>query len=193
MELKLFKNISNSQFAGHIRWLSGKVVKELKTRTQEAAGFAVGRVYETGDVTAVNKLLTAMAGLDLTPKAKRCIIPFVPFKYDAEAGICHGKIQTGKRAALEELNADGIPKWEAEMFARFEGEKPENKEPPAFKLETRLPNLLKKAVENGYTAADIRKLFNAEMKKVGEHVKPAVVQEVKKGRQEETKESRKAA
>lgn len=170
MELKLFTNISNTQFAGHIRWLSGKVVKELKTRIFEAAGFAVARVYETGDVTAVNKLLAAMAGLDLTPKAKRCIIPFVPFAYDAEAGICHGKIQTGKRAALEELDENGVPKWEAQMFARFEGEKPENKPKQAWKLETRLPSLLNKAIKEGYTVAQIRAEFNADIKALTEAV-----------------------
>lgn len=173
MELKLFKNISNTTFAGHIRWLTGKTVQELKTRVFEAAGYAVARVYETGDVTAVNKLLTALEGLDLTPKARRCIIPFVPFAYDKEAGICHGKIQTGKRAALEELNADGIPKWEAEMFARFEGEKPENKAKQAWKLETRMPGFLKKALKEGYTLAQIRAEFNADIKALTEAVDKA--------------------
>lgn len=173
MELKLFANITAAQFAGHIRWLTGKTAKELKSRVFEAAGFAVARVYESGDVTAVNKLLAALDGLDLTPKARRCIIPFVPFAYDKEAGICHGKIQKGKRAALEELNEDGVPKWEAQMFARFEGEKPENKPKQAWKLETRMPGFLKKALKEGYTMAQIRAEFNADMKALTEAVDKA--------------------
>jgi hypothetical protein len=164
MELKLFANISNSQFAGHIKWLTGKTVAELKRRIFEAAGFAVARCYDTGDVTAVNKLLAALDGLDLTPKARRCIIPFVPFAYDKDAGICHGKIQKGKRAALEELNEDGVPKWEAEMFARFEGEKPENKPKQAWKLDTRMEGTVKKALKEGYTVSQVRAEFERIIK-----------------------------
>lgn len=173
-----------------------KAAKTIKTHFDNGVIYAVGMVFETGDYAHVNKLLPALQLAGLEPKFRRTVVVhgIVPFKYDKEACLYTGKIQKGKRAALEMLNEDGVPQWEVVLKAALEGELPENKDAPAFKLETRLPNLIKKAYENGYNTQDIRKLVNEAIKA---HAPAQPVQGVKEGiRKEEAEnkaEQRKAA
>lgn len=189
---KTLGNVTSAAFGKAVGYFK-RSAKTINQHFENGVIYAVGAVFATGDYTHINKLLPALALAGLEPKFRRTVVRhnIVPFKYDAEACLFTGKIQKGKRAALEMLNTDEVPQWEVVLRAALDGELPENKAEATFKLETRLPNLIRKAVENGYTVQQIRALVNDTLKDVAP--KPAQVQEVKQGLREEAEESRKAA
>lgn len=154
--------------------------KTIKTHFENGVIYGVAAVFATGDYAHINKLLPALELAGLEPKFRRTVVAHgvVPFKYDRETCQFVGKIQPGRRAALEMLNTDGIPQWEVVLRAALDGELPENKDTPVWKAETRLPNLIKACFEHGYDTAAIRKLVNEAIK---EYAPATPVQEVKEG------------
>lgn len=121
MEMKLFATISPQQFAGIIRWFKNNTAK-AKLHLENASAYALAIVFDTGDVTKINQLAGVVEAFGFGPKFRRCVVPNVPFAYDKEGLLFTGKIQKGKRAALSEINPDGIPMWEADMRKRFDEE-----------------------------------------------------------------------
>lgn len=188
---KSLGNIAAATFNKAVGYFK-RSAKTITAHFENGVIYGVAAVFETGDYAHINKLLPALQLAGLEPKFRRTVVTHgvVPFKYDREACLFTGKIQKGKRAALEMVNTDGIPQWEVVLRAALDGELPENKDAPAFKLETRLPNLIKKAFENGYAVQDIRKIVNEAIKA---HTPATPVQEVKVNLRKEAEESRKAA
>lgn len=161
MEMTLFKTITGQQFAGIVRWFKNNTVKAAE-HLQNASAFAVGRLYETGDVKWANKLATAIESFGFGPMFRRCVVPFVCFAYDIDSGF-HGKIQKGKRSTLEQLDANGVPKWESGMREKFdsEGQPREKKAPDYIK---RLSSALTAALSNNVEPSIVRQLTNAAIK-----------------------------
>lgn len=192
---KTLGTITEVQFNSAIRYFKQSAPK-AREHWENSIVYAVGMMFATGDCFHINKLLPALEMAGRLPLYEKTVVAHdvVPFSYDREAGLHTGKIKPGRRAVLE-TERDGVPQWEIILKAALSGQRPENKEPPKFKLETRLPNLIAKAFENGYKAEDIRKLFNTSMREAMEKASTPVtkVQEVKKGQEAEKKEQRKAA
>ena len=188
---KSLGNIAAATFNKAVGYFK-RSAKTINAHFENGVIYGVAAVFETGDYAHINKLLPALQLAGLEPKFRRTVVAHnvVPFKYDREACLFTGKIKKGTRAALEMVNTDGIPQWEVVLRAALDGELPENKDAPAFKLENRLPNLIKKAFENGYTQKEIRKIVNDAIKT---HTPVTPVQEVKEGLRKEAQESRKAA
>lgn len=166
----------------------------IKRHFETGVIFGVAAVYGTGDYTHINKLLPALVLAGLEPKFYRTVVAHkvVPFKYDRDTCQYIGKIYPGLRAAME-VEMNGVPQWEIVLRAALDGELPENKSSPAWKLETRMPGLIKKALEEGYTVKQIRAEFAQDMKGLVNIATPAEVQQVSEGLKQEKKDNIKAA
>lgn len=163
MERKLFKTLSPQQFAGIIKWFKNNTEK-ARLHLENAAAYAVGRLYETGDIKHINKLAPVVEAFGFGPAFRRCVVPFVCFPYDKEALLFTGSIQKGKRAALEELDENGIPKWEVGMRERFDNEgKPREKKEPDYAK--RLCSSVAAALNHGMQPADVKKLVSETISK----------------------------
>lgn len=165
-----------------------RVGKTISAHFDTGVTYGVAAVFATGDATHINKLLPALVLAGLEPKFRRTVVAhgLVPFKYDNDACMFDGKIKKGLRATLEMADAKtGIPQWEIVLRAALDGELPENKSPAAWKLETRLAGLLKKAIEQGYTVKDIRLQFSRDMKGLVNKAETPDVQAVKSGQASE--------
>ena len=174
-----FGELTQSAFNTSVGYFK-RVAKTMVKHFEIGVIYGVAAVFETGDYAHINKLLPALTLAGLEPKFRRTVVAHkvVPFKYDHDSCQYIGKIFPGTRASLELIDAKtGIPQWEKVLRAALDGELPENKTTPAWKLETRLASLLKKAVEEGYTAKDIRKQFTRDMRElVKSGLVPAVVE-----------------
>ena len=191
---KTFGELTQAAFNKTVGYFN-RVGKTIKAHFNTGVTFGVAAVFDTGDATHINKLLPALVVAGLEPKFRRTVVAhgLVPFTYDKDSCQYTGKIQKGKRAALEMLNTDKVPQWEIVLRAALDGELPENKAPAAWKLETRLPGLLKKALEEGYTVKDIRAQFKKDVSGLINKAEVPAIQEVKKGQQEEAADNLKAA
>ena len=192
---KTFGELTQAAFNKSVGYFN-RVGKTIKAHFNTGVTYGVAAVFSTGDATHINKLLPALVLAGLEPKFRRTVVAhgLVPFNYDKESCQYTGKIKKGLRATLEMADGKtGIPQWETVLLAALEGELPENKEKPAWKLETRLASVIKKAVEEGYTVQDIRAQFKKDINGLVNKAAPVAVQEVKKGQQEEADDTRKAA
>ena len=162
---KTFGELTQSAFNKSVGYFN-RAAKSIKLHFNNGVIYGIATLFETGDPASLNKFMSAITIAGLEPKFRRTVVAHgvVPFKYDKNDCQFVGKIKKGNRAALEMLNTDGIPQWEVVLKAALDGDLPENKESPAWKLETRLPSILNKAVSEGYSPADIRTQFNKDMR-----------------------------
>lgn len=142
------------------------VGKRLALEFRNSIVYGVGAVFKTGDATHINKVLPFMVIANLEPAYRRVVVKhdIIPFKYNAKTCQHTGKIDGGRRAALEVL-VEGVPQWETLLNAALNGEEAE-KAPAAFVLATRLSGLVKKDrnQETPHSDAEIRKLINEALK-----------------------------
>lgn len=141
--------------------------KRIAVEFDNAITFGVAAVFATGDATHINKVLPLLKLAKLEPMFRRTVVAFeiVPFHYDKAECQYIGKINKGRCAALKIVDANGIPQWEGLLQAALEGEKPENKAPKAFNLESRMDSLFKAARKDGATNQDISKAYAAAKRK----------------------------
>jgi hypothetical protein len=132
MELKLFSNLTKSQFATDARYFADPARAKLKERFYNWAVNCVARVIEFGDIKWANKASAAAELIGFGPTFRRCFVPNIPFPYDREAHIFTGSIQPGKRNALATMNAEGILNFEADIRRRLD----EESKPKAAKEKT---------------------------------------------------------
>lgn len=179
--LKLFNQLDSKAFNTTVRYFASDKRAELVARFYDYCANAAQRVFETGDSKQANKMAVAAEICGFGPTFRRVVVPNIPFAYDKEAHLFIGKIQKGKRAALETLDAEGVPNWEADMRSRLdsEGQPREKKEPDYVK---RLNTALSNALGNGVTATEVRVMTNAAIKAAVSEVK---TQEVAKGQVQE--------
>lgn len=162
---KLFGSITTEMFTASCRYLKS-VSNRVKAEFETAVIYGTAMVLEHGDVTHLNKILPTLELAGLEPKFVRCVVPVIPFKYDRDTYQFAGTINAEKRRSMQAVDDDGIPKWENIVRALLNGEKPENKTAPAWKLETRMPGFLKSALKHGYTLAEIRAEFERDVKEL---------------------------
>lgn len=168
MELKLFSNLTKSQFATDARYFADPKRAKLKERFYNWCVNCVARVIEFGDIKWANKASAAAELIGFGPTFRRCIVPNVPFRYDREAHMFDGAIQKGKRAALATLNADGVYAFEADIRRRLD----EESKPKAKKEKTEADYLkaidraVANAIKHGVTVADAKKAASEAIAKV---------------------------
>ena len=164
---KTFGDLTQAAFNKTVGYFN-RVGKTISAHFDSGVTYGVAAVFSTGDATHINKLLPALVIAGLEPKFRRTVVAhgLVPFKYDKDSCQYSGTILKGKRAALEMQDVNKIPQWEIVLKAALEGELPENKDKPAWKLETRLASVLAKAVKEGYSVADIRTQFTKDMRAI---------------------------
>lgn len=162
---RLFGTITQEMFTASCKYLKS-VSKRIKTEFETTVIYGTAMVLEHGDVTHLNKILPTLELAGLEPKFVRCVVPVIPFKYDRDTFQFNGTINAEKRKNMQVVDKEGVPKWENIMRALLNGEKPENKTAPAWKLETRMPGFLKTALKNGYTLAEIRAEFERDVKEL---------------------------
>ena len=157
--------ITQAAFDTSVKYLKS-VGKRLALEFRNSIVYGVGAVFQTGDVTHINKVLPLLVLCKLEPAFKRVVVKHdvIPFKYNAKTNQYGGKIDTGRRAALEVL-VNGIPQWETLLLAALNGEEAE-KEPAAFVLATRIAGLIKKdrSQETPHSDAEILTLVKEALK-----------------------------
>lgn len=161
--LTLFTQLTAKQFNTAVRFFASEKRAELVTRFYDYCANSAQLVYVHGDSKQANKMSVAAEMCGFGPTFRRVVVPNIPFAYDKETHLFTGKIQKGKRSALETLNADGIPNWEADMRDRLDNEgKPKDKKEPDYvkRLSTALTNALNHNVEPSV----VRTLTNAAIK-----------------------------
>ena len=143
IKTETFGTLTSKAFDASCKYLKS-VTKRVTAEWRETIIFGVAAVFATGDATHVNKLLPILVALGLGPMFERVIVKndVVPFKYNGKSHQYTGKIDIGRRAALEMI-VDGVPQWETLLNAALNGELAP-KEPAAFKLNTRMSGLIKK-------------------------------------------------
>lgn len=165
IKTETFGTITLAAFDKSVKYIKS-IGKRLATEFRTSIVFGVGAVFKTGDVTHINKVLPFMAIAKLIPAFKRVVVKhdIIPFKYNAKTDQYGGKIDGGRRAALEVL-VEGVPQWETLLNAALNGEEAE-KAPAAFVLATRLAGLIKKdrSQETPHTDAEIRALVTEALK-----------------------------
>jgi len=192
---KTFGELTQKAFNKTVGYFN-RVGKTISAHFDTGVTYGVAAVFDTGDATHINKLLPALVVAGLEPKFRRTVVAhgLVPFGYDKDSCQFVGKIKKGLRATLEMTDAKtGIPQWEIVLRAALDGELPENKAKAAWKLETRMAGLLKKAIEEGYTVQDIRAQFKKDTQGLVNKVQDVQVQEVKAGRAQEAADIKLAA
>jgi len=162
--LKLFANLTDKAFATANRYFNAQARAHLVTRWQDYCANGTLRVYASGDIKAANKMYSAAVICGFRLAFQRAVVPQIPFSYSKDAGFT-GKIQKGKRDALIVLNADGFPKWEADMRDRFDNENTD-KAAAEFNLVKRLDAVIKKdrQQDTPHTDAEVRKELTALLK-----------------------------
>ena len=161
--LTLFTQLNAKQFNTAVRFFASEKRAELVARFYDYCANVAQKVYETGDSKQANKMAAAAEMCGFGPTFRRVVVPNIPFAYDRETHLFIGKIQKGKRSALETLNADGVPNWEADMRDRLdnEGKSKDKKEPDYVK---RLSTALANALSHNVEPSVIRTLTNAAIK-----------------------------
>lgn len=164
MELKIFANLSAKQFATDARFFASEKRAELVNRFRTWATNCVVKVYEYGDVKWANKAYQAAELCGFGPTFRRVYVPNIPFAHDKEAKMFTGSIQTGKRAALSELDENGVLRFEADIARRLadEGKPREKKEPDYAK---RLATAVAAALKHGMSPAEAKKLVSETISK----------------------------
>jgi hypothetical protein len=164
MDLKIFATLSAKQFATDARYFASEKRADLVNRFRTWATNCVAKVIEYGDIKWANKASAAAELCGFGPTFRRVYVPNVCFAYDKEAHLFTGTIQAGKRAALAELNEDGILNFEADIAKRLadEGKPKEKKEVDYAK---RLSSAVTAALKHGMSAADAKKLVSETISK----------------------------
>ena len=163
IKLNLFNTFDNKAFNNAVKFFASDKRRELVTKFQDYCANVLARTFEHGDVKHANKLAVASEICGFGPTFRRVVVRNVPFAYDKESKLFAGSIQKGKRAALSELNADGIPTWEADLRLRFDGEgSAKDKKAPDYLK--RYINALGAALKNGVTPEVLRTNLNAAIK-----------------------------
>ena len=173
--LKLFSNLSKKQFATDAKYFASEKRAELVKRFYTFAVNCAQRCYEFGDIKWANKAANAAELCGYGPTFRRCVVPNIPFAYDKASHIFTGTIQSGKRAALSELDENGVLKFEADIAKRLadEGKPKEKKEPDYAK---RIASAVTAAVKHGMSPLDIRKLVSETVSKTITTVKVDVAE-----------------
>jgi len=164
LKLKVFENLTVKQFATDARYFASAKRAELVNRFRTWATNCVVKVYEFGDVKWANKASAAAELCGYGPTFRRVYVPNIPFAYDKEGKLFVGTIQQGKRAALSELDENGVLRFEADIAKRLadEGKPKEKKEPDYAK---RLATAVAAALKHGMTPADAKKLVSETISK----------------------------
>jgi hypothetical protein len=185
MKTVLFGEITQASFDGALKYLK-RIGKRLSQEVNTAITFAVGMTLKHGDATHVNKLIKALAVVNNKGYFITTVhaMGLIPFPFNRKEGEYYGKIDAGRRAALQmevEKNGVLVPQWEIVLQAAFEGQKPENKTPPAFVLASRMNSIVKQSRSKANaTDAELRAAFNAALKEYPE-IKKSVPQADEKG------------
>lgn len=164
LKLKMFDNLTAKQFATDARYFASEKRAQIVARFQTWATNCAAKVFEYGDIKWANKASNAAEMCGFGPTFRRCYVPNFPFAYDKAAHIFTGQIQSGKRAALSELDENGVLKFEADIAKRLadEGKPREKKEPDYAK---RLASAVTAAIKHGMTAVDAKKLVSETISK----------------------------
>lgn len=164
LKLKLFDNLTAKKFATDARYFASEKRAELVERFRTWATNCVVKVYEYGDIKWANKAYAAAEMCGYGPTFRRCYVPNICFAHDKDAKAFTGTIQQGKRAALSELNEDGVLMFEADIASRLanEGVPREKKEPDYAK---RLVSAVSAALKHGMTPVDAKKLVSETISK----------------------------
>lgn len=165
IKTETFGTITGAMFDKAVGYIK-KAGKRIALEFRNSIIYGVGAVFNTGDVTHINKVIPLLVIAKLEPMFKRVVVKhdIVPFKYNNKTCQYTGKIDGGRRAALEVL-VNGVPQWEILLDAAFNGEEAE-KAPAAFILATRLAGLIKKdrTQSKPHTDAEIRVLVTEALK-----------------------------
>ncbi len=163
IELSLFTQLTDKAFKTAARYFSADARAAYFSRWQDYCANGTQRLYLHGDIKAANTMYSAAVACGFLPQFTRAVAPLIPFAFKKAEGFT-GKIQP-KRAVLEQLNANGVPNWEAEMRHAFDHEN-EPKAPAAFVLSKRLEAVIRKerAQEDVHTDAEIRAMLTSLLK-----------------------------
>lgn len=163
IELTLFKQLTDAAFKTANRYFSADARKAYYSRWQDYCANGAQRVFQHGDIKQANKMYSAAVICGFLPQFTRAVAPYIPFSYSRAEGF-KGKIQP-KKNILVQLNANGVPNWEAEMRVMFDSEN-EPKPAAPFVLLKRLDAVIKKdrAQEDAHTDAEIRAMLTALLK-----------------------------
>lgn len=172
IKLTLFNTFDSKTFNNAVKFFASDKRKELVTKFQDYCANVAARCYEYGDVKHANKLAYAAELCGFGPTFRRCVVPNIPFAYDKADKVFDGKIQQGKQSRLTELNAEGIPEWEANMRLRFDGENTPKEAKPTDWTK-RIHSTIAGALKSGMSPADIKKLVSEEISKQITTVKKA--------------------
>ncbi len=159
-DLKLFATLDNRKFAAAVRFFSDKKRALLVTRFWDYVANAIARTYETGDVTHVNKAAGAAELCGYGVAFRKFAVPVIPFKYSMPDRGFEGTIQKGKRNTLDQLNEDGVIKWEAELHRRLGDDAAAKKETKPVDYDKRVASAIKAALKHGITPAHLKKVVS---------------------------------
>lgn len=163
IELSLFKQLTDAAFKTANRYFNADARAAMYSRWQDYCANGTQRVFVHGDIKSAQAMYSAAVICGFLPQFKRAVAPYIPFAFKSAEGFT-GKIQP-KRNVLQQLNANGIPNWEAEMRHAFDHEN-EPKAPAAWVVIKRIDALLKKerGQEIVHTDAELRKMFSDALK-----------------------------
>jgi len=163
IELTLFKQLTDAAFKTANRYFSADARAAMFSRWQDYCANGTQRVFKHGDIKQAQKMYSAAVICGFLPHFSRAVAPYLPFSYSRAEGF-KGTIQP-KRKVLEQLNANGVPNWEAEMRLMFDTENAP-KEAKAWVLSKRLDAVIKKerVQEEVHTNTEIRAILNELLK-----------------------------
>jgi len=166
IKTETFGTLTQAAFDKSVRYLKS-VGNRIAVEFDAAVTFGVAAVFSTGDATHINKVLPILTLAKLEPMFRRTVVAFeiIPFHYDKAECQFIGKINKGRCAALKIVDTNGVPQWEGLLQAALDGEKPENKAPKAFNLESRMDSLFKAARKDGATDAEITAAYRGAKRK----------------------------
>lgn len=191
--LKLFTQLTDAAFSTAAKYFDNNARKALVTRWQDYCANGTQRAFATGDIKHAQKMYSAAVICGFRLPFERAVVPQLPFLYNKNEGFT-GKIQKGKRAALEALDPEGITTlWENNMRLAFDGENVD-KPAAAFNLVKRLGAVIKKdrQQDTPHTDAEIRKELTALLKEFPA-IREVEVQQVKEGQIKERNDKIRAA
>lgn len=163
LPLTLFAQLTDKAFKTANRYFNADARAAMYSRWQDYCANGTQRLYLHGDIKAAQSMYSAAVICGFLPQFTRAVAPYIPFAFKRTEGFS-GKIQP-KRAVLEQLNAQGVPNWEAEMRVKFDNENAP-KVPAAFVLLKRLDAVIKKerVQDTSHTDTEIRKMLNELLK-----------------------------
>lgn len=169
INLVRFERMSNRSFSASVTGLIKSGPEQIEHFKKLCAN-AVVRVFETNDVTHINRMVEASLACGRYRTFARVVPGLIPFAFDKSERVFHGKRQNGKynKYMADSEVTEGAKVFEDLLVEYFEKEDAFGKSTPAksWDLDEAVLRLIKTARKNGKSMAAINKAIEKAERKV---------------------------